>query len=82
MLTDSEKAYCRAIVALKNREYSSASGFFRMAENQFADNLKFRILKETNDLLLAVKDEIYELENSRIEIEEILDHGKETEFRR
>jgi hypothetical protein len=71
MLPDSEKAYYRALLALKNKEYREASGFFRMAENQFTNDPDFRILKEATALLLAVKDEIFELENSRIEAEEI-----------
>jgi hypothetical protein len=82
MLSNAEKAYMRALLALKKRDYATASGFFRSAENQFAESADFRILKETTELLLAVKEDIFELENSRIQIEEIINHGKETEFRR
>lgn len=82
MLSNAEKAYMRALLALKKQDYASASGFFRSAKNQFAESADFRILKETTELLLAVKEDIFELENGRIEIEEIINHGKETEFRR
>nr|MBN2278605.1 hypothetical protein [candidate division Zixibacteria bacterium] len=80
-MSDAEKAYFRGLQALKERQYRAAAGFFKSAENQLADNLELRILKETTELLLAVKDEIFETENDRIEIEEILIHGQETELR-
>jgi hypothetical protein len=67
MLTKEEKAYYQAIKALKDRNYTAASGFFRVAEKQFTDNRDFRILRETTELLLAVKDEIYSLENEKTE---------------
>jgi len=67
MLTKEEKAYYQAIKALKEKNYTAASGFFRIAEKQFADREDFRILCETAGLLLAVKDEIYNLENEEIE---------------
>ena len=70
MLSDSEKAFSRALTALKNKDYREAAGFFKMAEIKFAENEEFRILFESTELLLAVKDEIFELENNKIEIEE------------
>jgi hypothetical protein len=57
-----EKAYFQALQALCDRDFNAASGFFKLAENQFAENLEFRILSEATDLLLAVKEEIGELE--------------------
>ena len=81
MLSETEKAYFKALQALKEKDYSGAAGFFRFAENQFADAPEFRILKETTELLIAVKEEIFGIENERIEIEEILSDGQETEFR-
>jgi len=81
MLNESEKASYRALLALKDRDYRAAAGFFKAAENQFTDNPELHILKEATELLLAVKDEIFEIENDRIEIEEMLINGKETEFR-
>jgi len=81
MLSDAEKAYYRALQALQDRQYRAAAGFFKSAENQFAENPELRILKETTELLLTVKDEIFETENDRIEIEEILINGQETELR-
>ena len=70
MLSESEKAYSRALTALKSKDFRGAAGFFKTAEIQFAGSEEFRILFESTELLLAVKDEIYELENNKIEIEE------------
>jgi hypothetical protein len=81
MLSETEKAYFKALLALKERDYSGAAGFFRFAENQFADDPEFRILKETTELLIAVKEEIFDVESERIEIEEILGDGQEAELR-
>lgn len=65
-VSNSEKAYYRALLALKNRNYRAASGFLKSAENQFADSIEFRILSETTRLLLAVKEEIFELETIEV----------------
>ncbi len=81
MLTDARKAYSRALQALMDKDYRAASGFFRTAENQFAEDLDFRILMGVTDLLLAVKTEIFEIENEKIEQEEIYSDGQETELR-
>jgi len=80
MLNDSDKAYYRALQALGEKDYRAAAGFLKSVENQFADKPELRILKESVELLLTVKDEMYELENETIEIEEILINGQETEF--
>jgi len=80
MLNDTAKAYYRALQALREKDYRAAAGFLKTAENQFADRPELRILREATELLLAVKDEIFELENETIEIEEILINGQETEF--
>lgn len=80
MLNDAEKAYYRALQALKEKDYRAAAGFLKTTENQFAERPELRILSEATELLLAAKDEIYELENETIEIEEILINGEETEF--
>ena len=66
-MANSQKPYYQALVALKNNDYIAASAFFKSAENKFADSLEFRILKETTDLLLAVKEEISELKLKKVE---------------
>ncbi len=76
-----EKSYSRALEALRNKNYRAASGFFKSVENQFADNLDFRILNEVTALLIAVKDEINEIENDGIIVEEIFTDGQEAELR-
>jgi hypothetical protein len=70
MLSDAEKAYSRGLEAIRKKDFRAAIGFFKSAENQFAENEEFRILFGSTELLLAVKDEIFELENNKIEIEE------------
>ena len=66
-----EELYNKALQALRNRDYQAASGFFKSAENQFADDLDFRILSEVTALLVAVKNEISEIEKDDFVVEEI-----------
>ncbi len=65
---DSHEAYYKALMALKSRDYRTAAGYLKSAENHFADSLEFRILLETTRLLLAVKEEIFELELETIKV--------------
>jgi len=73
--------HLEALDALKRKDYRAASAFFKSAENQFADRLDFRILNEVTDLLIAVKEEIAEIEKEEFIVEEIYNHGQETELR-
>jgi hypothetical protein len=57
MLNHSEKAYCLALQALKNKKYRSAADLFDRAEPFFRDNAEFCLLRETNRLLLFVKQQ-------------------------
>jgi len=76
-----EQAYYQALEALRNKDYRAASGFFKTAENQFADNLDFRILSEVTALLVAVKDEINEIEDESLVVEEMYSDGQEAKLR-
>jgi hypothetical protein len=84
MLNASEKAYCLALVALRQKNYRAAATYFDKAAPFFADNAEFSLLHETTRLLLAVKGELVSQTevNERIEIEEVLPYGKETKLPR
>ena len=61
MLVDSEKAYCQALVALKNRDYQTAVMKFAKASGDLetiGTNEEFDLLYQTTQLLLAVKQEL------------------------
>jgi hypothetical protein len=60
--------YKLALQAIRNKDYSAASAFFKSVENQFADSDEFRILAETTELMLAVKEEIFKLEHQQVEV--------------
>jgi len=71
MLKPSEKAYCRALQKLSEKQYQQAVEAFHDAQPDFVDNREFNLLMETTTLLVAVKKEIASCESdSRIEIEE------------
>ncbi len=82
MLNASEKAYYLALVALRQKNFRSALAYFEKAAPFFADNAEFALLQETTRLLVAVKEELVSQTevNEKIEIEEVLPYGKETEL--
>lgn len=82
MLNSSEKAYCEALLALKNKDYRAASDHFDTAAPHFRDNREFNLLSETTKLLLAVKAERESLDSKdKIEIEEVFSYGQEKNLR-
>jgi hypothetical protein len=82
MLKPEEKAYCRALLALKQRDYRAALGFFDQAAPGFADNREFQLYRETTRLLLTVKHKLAELKNEdTVNIKEAVSHGQKTELR-
>ncbi len=81
MLNQSEKAYCQALLALKNKDYQAATEFFDRAAPYFKENREFNLLRETNRLLVAVKERLTTADHDEIELEETVPYGQETELR-
>ena len=78
MLSPHEKAYCQALLALRQKEYAKAETHFSQAAEHFTENRDFMILWETTRALLAVKRELAGLpkeERDRIDIEEAFSRG-------
>jgi hypothetical protein len=82
MLNPSEKAYCLALTALKQKKYSSAADYFEKAAPYFRDNREFQLLRESTRMLVAVKDQlaVADNENDALVIEEVYSNGQETEL--
>jgi len=81
MLDHAEKAYCLALLALKDKDYPAAFDHFDGAAPHFKDNREFNLLRQTTELLLAVKKERTKLDgDDMIELEEVLPYGKEKDF--
>jgi len=82
MLNQSEKSYCEALLALKHKDYRVAADHFDAAALHFKDNREFNLLKETTNLLLAVKAKRQKLDSKdKIEIEEVFSYGQEENLR-
>ena len=76
MLSTGEKAYCAALLALKNKEYVHALKSFEQAAPYFPHDKEFTLYFETTRLLIEVKSKLGTLEiDDKIEIEEIFTHG-------
>lgn len=58
MLSSSEKAYCLALTALKEKDYRNAIIQFDRASEEFGSNKEFTLLSESTRLLVAVKEEL------------------------
>ena len=78
MINGAQNAYGNALEALAARDFATASGFLKSAEKEFAGDADFRILSESVRLLLAVKEELFELENRNRQ--EIDSHGEKAEI--
>lgn len=76
MLNQAEHAYYEALLAIKRKEYSSASDYFERAAEYFAGNREFNLLRETNRMLLAVKKVLNSpVAEDGIEVEEMFSNG-------
>jgi len=77
MLESSEKAYCLALDALKQKDYIAAAGHFDRAAPHFRNDKEFCLFRESTRLLVDVRKRLSTLENAdnRIEIEEIFSNG-------
>jgi len=58
MLSAHEKAYCRALLALKQKDYEKAAQNFESAAPGFGTNSEFILLYQTTRLLLEIKREL------------------------
>jgi hypothetical protein len=85
MLNSAEKAYCLALHSLRRKDYRLAADYFNQAGEFFNNNSEFCLLKETNRLLVAVKEELGSFEsderNEQLVIEEVSSYGQEDELR-
>ena len=76
MLSVGEKAYCVALLALKNKEYFKAFRNFEKAAPYFTTDKEFKLYFETTRLLVEVKTKLGTIEiDDTLEIEEIFTHG-------
>jgi hypothetical protein len=82
MLNPSEKAYCLALQALKEKQYRQAAGHFDRAATFFVDNKEFNLLRETTRLLVALKDELAatdQISDETLIVQEVFSNGQETD---
>lgn len=76
MLKSGEKAYYAALLALKRKDFVSASEQFKTAAPFFENDKEFNLFYETTRLLVEVKKELGKINvEDNIEIEEIFSNG-------
>ena len=80
MFSHSEKAYCQALLALRNKDYVSAVSHFDRSAAQFSNDPEFSLLSEATRLLVAVKRELGTVEADELLIEEVFSDGQEADL--
>ncbi len=76
MLKPAEKAYFKALSALRRKDYKAAAEQFDKAAPFFEKDKEFGILREATRLLIATKAEIRKLEQQEsLLIEESFSNG-------
>ena len=76
MLKPAEKAYFRALAALKRKDYETAAEEFEKAAPFFEKDPEFGIFRETTRLLIAVTEELKKFgKGESLQIEDSFSHG-------
>jgi hypothetical protein len=76
MLNSGESEYYAALLALKRKDYSSASEHFKKAAPFFEHDREFRLFHESTSLMVAVKQELdRRRQEDSLEIEEVFSNG-------
>ena len=81
MLSREEKAYCRGLEALKQRDFALAGKEFEACGELHGSSKGFRIVAEATRLLVVLAEEKQRLEKFKMTIKEASGHGKETVVR-
>ena len=78
MLTQEEKSYCRALEALKKKDYITADKEFDNCRGMFSESRGFKLISEATRMLVQLHKEKAKLSKIRTEIKESVSHGEET----
>jgi len=78
LLTEQEKAYCRALEALGEKHYAVADREFDACQELFEDGLGFRIIAAATKIMARLEAEKAQAERIQTEIEEAVCHGEKT----
>jgi len=78
MLTEEEKSYCRALEALRKKDYLAADTELKRCGRYLAQSRGLRIIAEAVAMLVRLEREKKKLTKNETEIEEAVCHGEET----
>lgn len=81
LLTEQEKAYCRALEALGEKRYAVADREFDACRDLYADGPGFRIIAMATKIMARLENERAQAEEIQTDIEEAVDHGEKTVIR-
>jgi len=78
MITGEEKAYCRGLTALKEKNYAAADKEFDVCGAAYGKSGGFQIMAVATKLLARLQQEKTMILKTAHAIEEAVSHGKET----
>jgi hypothetical protein len=81
LLSEQEKAYCRALEALGEKRYATADREFDACRAIFKDGKGFGIIALATKIMARLETEKTYNEKMQTEIEEALDHGEKAVIR-
>lgn len=76
MLSLEEKSYCRALEALRKKDYITADKEFKACRSLFADSTGIKIISEATRILVVLQEEKQKLEINEERIQEAIRHGE------
>ncbi|MCP4566166.1 MAG: hypothetical protein GY841_01160 [FCB group bacterium] len=77
-MSPEEKAYCRGLEALRQKDYPAADKEFETCREQYGQSQGFMIIAEATHLLMRLRQEKQQTEIKKNEIKENSSHGEET----
>ena len=76
MLSENEKAYCQALLALRRKDYLKALVSFEKAAQAFGTNGEFNLLYQSTRVLVEVQNELAGVAvNNPLEEKELIVNG-------
>ena len=78
ILSPEEKAYCRGLEALRNKDFELADSEFRQCGEQYGESRGFSIIAEAAALMVLLRKEKKTKTTIKNRIQELSEYGEET----
>lgn len=76
MLSPEEKSYCRALEALRKKDYITADKEFKACRSLFTGSKRVKIISEATRILVVLQEEKQKQKINEERIQEAISHGE------